>query len=310
MTPNQTLAGLTARAIQELDRVMAETRPDIVLVQGDTTTTFAGALAAFYRRIPVGHVEAGLRTYDRYRPYPEELNRVMTSSLADIHFAPTKSAQENLRRAGVCEASIHVTGNTVIDALLDVACRPYQFAADLASTFTTPGIRPILVTAHRRENHGEPLENICRALESLVDRFDDIEIVYPVHMNPKVSDPVTSRLGARERIRLTPPMDYQGFVNAVKHSYLVISDSGGLQEEAPALGKPVLVLRESTERPEAIEAGTAKLVGTDPDRIVAEASRLLEDEDAYATMARARNPFGDGKAAGRIFSIVDRFLGE
>jgi UDP-N-acetylglucosamine 2-epimerase (non-hydrolysing) len=308
MTPDQTLAELTARALTALDRVMGDVRPDFVFVQGDTTTTFMGALAAFYHHIPVGHVEAGLRTHDRYHPYPEELNRVLTSSLADLHFAPTAWSRENLRRENIPEDRIHVTGNTVIDALLEIADREYCFTDALQAVFAERGVRRILLTTHRRESHGRPMEATCRAVLRLLDRCDDVEVVCPVHLSPKVRKTVLAMLGAHPRIHLIAPLDYQAFINAMKSAYLILTDSGGVQEEAPALGKPVLVLRETTERPEAVEAGTVKLVGTDEARIFAEASRLLDDPQAYRAMARAVNPYGDGYAAQRILRIVDHFL--
>ena len=308
MVPDQTLAQVTARALTGLDELLAKEQPDFVFVQGDTTTTFTGALAAFYHRIPVGHVEAGLRTYDRYYPYPEEINRVMTSSLADLHFAPTAGASDNLLKENIPADHIQVTGNTVIDALLDVADQEYHFSEDLQRVFTEQGTRKILLTAHRRENHGGPMENICRAVLELLACFPDVEVVFPVHMSPRVRNTVFPLLGNHPRAHLIPPLDYQAFVNAMKNAYLILTDSGGVQEEAPSLGKPVLVLRETTERPEAVDAGTVKLVGTDSERIVAETGRLLNDTSAYKAMARAVNPYGDGLASERILNIVDNFL--
>lgn len=308
MVPDQTLAQVTARALTGLDELLAKEQPDFVFVQGDTTTTFTGALAAFYHRIPVGHVEAGLRTYDRYYPYPEEINRVMTSSLADLHFAPTAGASDNLLKENIPADHIQVTGNTVIDALLDVADQEYHFSEDLQRVFTEQGTRKILLTAHRRENHGGPMENICRAVLELLACFPDVEVVFPVHMSPRVRNTVFPLLGNHPRAHLIPPLDYQAFVNAMKNAYLILTDSGGVQEEAPSLGKPVLVLRETTERPEAVDAGTVKLVGTDSERIVAETGRLLNDTNAYQAMARTVNPYGDGLASERILNIVDNFL--
>lgn len=308
MVPDQTLAQVTAMALTGLDELLAKEQPDFVFVQGDTTTTFTGALAAFYHRIPVGHVEAGLRTYNRYHPYPEEINRVMTSSLADLHFTPTKRSKENLLRENVSPSKVFVTGNTVIDALLIVAGRKYNFEGKLAEIFGRNKTRKILLTAHRRENHGLPMENICRAVLELLSRFPDVEVVFPVHMSPRVRNTVFPLLEPHPRAHLIPPLEYQAFVNAMKNAYLILTDSGGVQEEAPSLGKPVLVLRETTERPEAVDAGTVKLVGTDSERIVAEAGSLLNDTGSYQAMARAVNPYGDGLASERVLNIVDNFL--
>jgi len=299
MRPHQTLTQITTRALDRLGRLLDEQSPDLVLVQGDTTTTFAAALAAFYRRIPVGHVEAGLRTYDKFHPFPEEINRRLTSHIADWHYAPTAGARRALLREGVEASRILVTGNTVIDAVLAVAKKPFS-GSPVAGWVPNPRRRLILVTAHRRENFGAPLESICLALRDLVDRYADVEVIYPVHLNPQVRGPVRSLLGGRERIRLVPPMAYHAFVALMARSTIILTDSGGIQEEAPSLGKPVLVLRRVTERPEAEEAGTVEVVGTDRKRIVAAARRLLEDPRAYRRMARRINPYGDGKAAARI----------
>lgn len=296
MRPRQSLTQITTRALERLGKLLDERPPDLVLVQGDTSTTFAAALAAFYRRVPVGHVEAGLRTYDKFHPFPEEINRRLTSHLTDWHYAPTERARRALLREGIDPQRILVTGNTVIDAVLAVARKPLSRAA-----MRGPGSRRlILVTAHRRENFGAPLESICAALRDLVDRYPDVEVIYPVHPNPQVRGPVRKLLGGRERIRLVPPMEYQPFVALMARSTLILTDSGGIQEEAPSLGIPVLVLREVTERPEAAEAGTVKVVGTDRRRIVAAARRLLDDRRAHRLMARRINPYGDGKAAERI----------
>lgn len=308
MTPEQTLAQITARALTGLDQLMGQIRPDFVFVQGDTTTTFAGALTAFYHHVPVGHVEAGLRTYNRYHPYPEEINRMMTSTLASLHFAPTLWSKDNLQRENIAADRIYITGNTVIDALLDIAGRAYHFPDPLQTVFANRGRRLILLTTHRRENQGRPMKDICQAVLSLLEQFDDVEVVCPVHLNPTVRTTVTTMLNSHPRVYLISPLDYQAFVNAMKRAYLILSDSGGVQEEAPALGKPVLVLRDTTERPEAVAAGTVKLVGTGPERIVAEAGRLLTDLQSYQAMAHAANPYGDGQAAPRILAIVDRFL--
>jgi len=299
MRPRQTLTQITTRALDRLGRLLDERPPDLVLVQGDTTTTFAAALAAFYRRIPVGHVEAGLRTYDKFHPFPEEINRRLTSHIADWHYAPTPRARRALVREGVEPSRILVTGNTVIDAVLAVAKKPLG-GSPIPGWKPDPEGRLILVTAHRRENFGAPLESICLALRDLVDRYPDVEVIYPVHLNPQVRGPVRALLGGRERIRLVPPMPYHPFVALMARSTLILTDSGGIQEEAPSLGKPVLVLREVTERPEAAEAGTVEVVGADRKRIVAAARRLLDDPRAYRRMARRINPYGDGKAAARI----------
>lgn len=308
MSHDQSLPQVAAKALEGLDGFLAQEHPDLVFVQGDTTSTFIGALAAFYHRVPVAHIEAGLRTYDRYHPYPEEINRVMTSSLADLHCTPTKRSRENLLKENISSSKIFVTGNTVIDALLIVAGRKYNFEGKLTEIFGRDKTRKILLTAHRRENHGKPMENICRALLELLVRFPDVEAVFPVHMSPRVRDTVFPLLDKHPRAHLIPPLEYQAFVNAMKNAYLILTDSGGVQEEAPSLGKPVLVLRETTERPEGIDAGTVKLVGTDSERIVAETSRLLNDTSAYKAMARAVNPYGDGLASERILNIVNKFL--
>ncbi len=302
MRPGQTLPDLTARILTAVSGALAEERPDVVLVQGDTTTVLAAALAAFYARIPVGHVEAGLRTDDRYSPFPEEINRRLATTLATWHFAPTPRAAAALRREGVSERSIHVTGNTAIDALLAIVgstiAPPFPFLHD--------GRRLILVTAHRRENFGAPMAACFVALRTLVERNPDTELVYPVHLNPQVQEPARRILGGHPRIHLLPPADYATFAHLMARATLIITDSGGIQEEAPTLGKPTLVLRHETERPEAIEAGTALLVGTDPARILGEAERLLHDPVAYAAMARIANPFGDGHAAVRIVDVLEQ----
>jgi UDP-N-acetylglucosamine 2-epimerase len=308
MTHNQTLSELTARTLEGLDRVLVHECPDLVIVQGDTTTTFVGALTAFYQRIPVAHVEAGLRTYNRYSPYPEEINRVMTSQLSSLHFAPTECSKENLLRENIPNSSIYVTGNTVIDALLDVASRRYSFEGKLQKIFATRNTRKLLLTAHRRENHGNPMEAICHAVLQILNKFEEVEIVCPVHMSPKVSNVIFPLLGNHSRIHLVEPLDYQAFVHVMKESYIILTDSGGVQEEAPSLGKPVLVLRETTERPEAVDAGTVKLAGTSCDRIVQETERLLEDDNAYKAMSKAINPYGDGLASDRIFHIVKNYF--
>jgi UDP-N-acetylglucosamine 2-epimerase (non-hydrolysing) len=300
MQPDQGLAGFASRALVSTSEVLQEVRPDVVLVQGDTTTVMMAALAAFYLRIPVGHVEAGLRTQNRYDPFPEEINRRVASALATWHFAPTERAAAALRAEEVAEENIFVTGNTVVDALLMTVRRP----ADLILDSSLNGQRLILVTAHRRESFGAPFESLCWALRDLAERNPDVEIVYPVHLNPKVREPVGRILAGQPRIHLLEPLRYEQFAHLMARAYLILTDSGGIQEEAPVLGIPTLVMRETTERPEAIEAGTAHLVGTDRHRIVAEAERLLCDKEAYRTMAQAGSPFGAGHAAERIVKIL------
>ncbi|HEX7368953.1 MAG TPA: UDP-N-acetylglucosamine 2-epimerase (non-hydrolyzing) [Rhodanobacteraceae bacterium] len=303
MRADQKLPALTARLITALDETFADLVPDVVLAQGDTTTVMTAALVAFYRRIPFGHVEAGLRTHDFDNPFPEEMNRVVAGHLARWHFAPTQQARRNLLREGIDDACVHVTGNTVIDALLEVAATQWPLDIPL-----DPSKRLVLVTAHRRENFGEPLRAVCRAIRSLVDHYPDIEVVYPVHPNPNVGQVAHELLSGHPRIRLCAPLDYAPFVEAQKRAYLILTDSGGVQEEAPALGKPVLVLRTETERPEAVAEGVVKLVGVDEARIVAEASRLLDDSTAYRAMARGVSPYGDGKAAQRIARVLQDAL--
>jgi UDP-N-acetylglucosamine 2-epimerase (non-hydrolysing) len=305
MRPGQDLASLTAAAIVGVQRAVQEFRADWVVVQGDTTTAFAGALAAFYERVPVLHVEAGLRTGNLMSPWPEELNRRLITQIAQVHCAPTEWAAANLAREGVGADRILVTGNTVIDALQWVSQRPAAEAAlksalgDAAESIMDSSRRIILVTGHRRENLDGTLAAMCDALRRLAER-DDVEIVFPVHLNPQVSQTVHARLGGSARVHLLPPLDYLAFVALLRRAYLVVTDSGGIQEEAPGLGKPVLVTRDTTERPEALEAGTAILVGKDPEALTDHACRLLDDAQAYARMASAHNPFGDGHAAGRI----------
>ncbi|KUK11109.1 MAG: UDP-N-acetylglucosamine 2-epimerase [Clostridia bacterium 41_269] len=299
MRHGQTLSEITGRVLEGIENIIVKERPDLVLVHGDTTTTFASALAAFYEKTPVGHVEAGLRTRDKYAPFPEEMNRRLTGALADFHFAPTEAARENLLKEGVSRDSIFVTGNTVIDALFASVNPEYRFEG-LLGRLDFKNRRIILVTAHRRENWGKPMEEIFSALAELVDMFSDVEVVFPVHKNPAIQALAKKLLGGRERVHLIEPLEYAPFVNLMARCYLVLTDSGGLQEEAPALGKPVLVLREITERPEAVEAGTVRLVGFSRSRIVRETRRLLLDEKEYQAMANAVNPYGDGKASYRI----------
>ncbi|MFZ4124717.1 MAG: non-hydrolyzing UDP-N-acetylglucosamine 2-epimerase [Rickettsiales bacterium] len=302
MQPKQDLSDITSRVLLGLRDVFTKQHYDMVLVHGDTTTTMAAALAAFYAKIPIGHIEAGLRTGDKYAPWPEEGNRKLAGAIADIHFAPTETSRQNLLREGISDEVIHVTGNTVIDALLDTAAKSdvaaSQFNLDASKKL-------ILVTGHRRENFGGGFENICNALLRLAVR-GDVQIVYPVHLNPNVQEPVNRLLGNHPSIQLIAPQDYLPFVYLMKRAYMILTDSGGIQEEAPSLGKPVLVLRDVTERPEAVAAGTVKLVGTDEDRIVAAATELLENADAYAAMSKAANPYGDGHASERIAKHIMR----
>ncbi|MFN0172676.1 MAG: non-hydrolyzing UDP-N-acetylglucosamine 2-epimerase [Bryobacteraceae bacterium] len=300
MQPGQTLFQSTARILAALEPVMAEARADVVLVQGDTTSTLCGALAGFYARVPVGHVEAGLRTGDMRQPFPEEMNRVLTGRVTDFHFAPTSGSAGNLRAEGIPDSRVFVTGNTGIDAVLHVQ---RELEAGRLRAGKIEGLdaskRLIVVTAHRRESFGDGFERICRALARVASR-GDVQIVYPVHRNPKVQDPVTRHLAMHPNILLLEPLDYVPFVDLMRRADLLITDSGGIQEEGPSLGKPILVMREKTERPEAVAAGTVRLVGTDEERIVSEAARLLDDSSAYEAMARVHNPYGDGLASGRI----------
>lgn len=308
MKPGQDLSDITSNVLLGMREVYKEWLPDIILVHGDTTTTMAAALSAYYAKISVGHVEAGLRTHNKYSPWPEEMNRRITGSLADIHFAPTSKAKANLLREGVSSNTIHITGNTVIDALLEVVHRlrtDSYMKTDFEAKFNfiKPNKRLILVTGHRRENFGAGFENICQALAQIAQR-GDVQVLYPVHLNPNVQEPVRRILGRVENVTLIEPQDYLPFVYLMDRSVLLITDSGGVQEEAPSLGKPVLVMRDTTERPEAVNAGTVQLVGTDPVAIVSAAHLLLDDAVAYETMARAHNPYGDGKAAKRICDIL------
>ncbi|WP_336056021.1 non-hydrolyzing UDP-N-acetylglucosamine 2-epimerase [Nitratireductor sp. CH_MIT9313-5] len=312
MQPGQDLSDVTASILLRLRSVLSEFHPDIILVHGDTATTFAASLAAYYHKIPVGHVEAGLRTGNLSSPWPEEANRKLTGALAALHFAPTETARGNLLREGVDSSTVHITGNTVVDALfqvvdklkLDVALRERlqkQFH------FTDPTKRMVLVTGHRRESFGGGFERICTAIRETVDRFSDIEVIYPVHLNPNVQEPVRRLLGGSDRIHLIEPLDYLPFLYLMERAYLILTDSGGVQEEAPSLGKPVLVMRDTTERPEAVQAGTVKLVGTDTRKIIDAASELLSDKAAYDRMSFAHNPYGDGKACERILSALASF---
>lgn len=310
MQHGQTLTDITVRVLQGLEKVMEKEAPDVVLVHGDTTTTFAGSLAAFYHQVPVGHVEAGLRSGNCYNPFPEEMNRRLTGVLARFHFAPTQTAVNNLRAENVPESHIFLTGNTVIDALYSTVRDDYQFRDPFLQQLDFGKERVLLVTAHRRENWGEPMRRIFTALRRLVELFADIRIVFPVHKNPRIRELARALLGDVPRVNLIEPPAYAEFANLMARVYLLVTDSGGLQEEAPSLGKPVLVLRETTERPEGIAAGTALLVGTDPERIVREVSRLLTDRAAYECISRAPNPYGDGRAAERIAAVLWEHAGK
>lgn len=309
MSPGQGLTEITCRILQGLKPVLESFKPDVVLVHGDTTTTAAASLAAFYQRVPVGHVEAGLRTGDIYSPWPEEANRTMTGHLATYHFAPTENSRQNLLRENLSGKHIYVTGNTVIDALFWVRDRVMnddKLRGELFARypFLGNGKKMILVTGHRRESFGQGFEQICHALAQIAANNADVQIVYPVHLNPNVSEPVNRILGHIDNVILIEPQDYLPFVWLMNHAWLILTDSGGIQEEAPSLGKPVLVMRETTERPEAIDAGTVRLVGTDSQRIVDEVTRLLRDENEYQRMSRAHNPYGDGQACERILSAL------
>jgi UDP-N-acetylglucosamine 2-epimerase (non-hydrolysing) len=304
MRQGQNLFDITARALSGLQQVLTEEKPDLVLVHGDTTTTFVAALASYYLQIPVGHVEAGLRTRDKFSPFPEEINRRLTGVLADINFAPTATARKNLLEEGVSPEKIYVTGNTVIDALLATVKPGFRFEDDMLNAIDYSRRRVLLVTTHRRENLGEPMREIYRALRGVVEDYPDVEVVFPVHKNPAVRSVVEDELGGTDRVRLIEPMDYQPFVNLINRAYLVLSDSGGIQEEAPSLGKPVLVLRNTTERPEAVEAGTVSLVGTGREKVSSETRRLLDSETFYNKMANAVNPYGDGFASQRIVQAI------
>jgi UDP-N-acetylglucosamine 2-epimerase (non-hydrolysing) len=315
MQPNQTLSGLTARAIESLDHYFTEETPDMIMIQGDTTTVFCAALSAFYHHIPIAHVEAGLRTHSRNSPWPEEANRVLTSHLADLHFAPTLTSRENLLREGITAEKIFVTGNTVIDALFIALEKIKAVPPDvpgLPSRLMLLGVNEpmVLITGHRRENFGEGFQNICQAVSHLAERFPHVAFVYPVHLNPNVQKPVYNLLAGFRNVYLINPLDYLPFIALMNRSTLILTDSGGVQEEAPSLGKPVLVMRDTTERPEAVEMGTVKLVGTNVRAIIENATTLLNDKNAYETMANAVNPYGDGKATGRILIACALFFDE
>lgn len=308
MKHKQTLTGIAVRALQGLEEKIIEVKPDIVLVHGDTSTTFCGALAAYYQKIAVGHVEAGLRTFNKFEPFPEEMNRKLTGSLTDLHFAPTDTAKKHLLAEAVEEDHIYVTGNTVIDALSTTIHDNYIFNHDVLNSINYNENRVIAMTAHRRENLGEPLENICQAVLEIVNKHQDVEVVYAVHLNPVVQNTAKAILGNHPRVHLLPPLDLEDMHNLMNRSYLVMTDSGGLQEEVPSMGKPVLVLRNVTERPEGVEAGTLKLAGTDKATIVQMANQLLTDEESYGQMAKAVNPYGDGHASERIVSAIRSYF--
>ncbi len=310
MTQGQTLFQITSRIISGMEEVLLAEKPDVLVVQGDTTTTSTAALAAYYTRTPVAHVEAGLRTHNKFAPFPEEINRRITSVIADFHFAPTEWARQNLLNEGIPPKMVHVTGNTVIDALFHVVDSVRKSGAAFESLFD--GIdfsqRTVLITGHRRENFGTGFRNICNAIAQLAGQFKDVRFIYPVHLNPNVQEPVNSILKGIPNIHLIPPLDYEPFIYAMDRSYIVLTDSGGVQEEAPSLGKPVLVMRDTTERPEGVEAGTVRLVGTDPKKIIESAHALLTDRNEYERMSGVKNPYGDGKASQRIAEILEKDL--
>lgn len=304
MKDRQTLVQITSRVLEGLDTVLKEAKPDIVLVHGDTTTSFVGALAAFYNQITVGHVEAGLRTYDIYSPFPEEMNRCLTGRIAQMNFSPTIKNKENLLKENVSEDTIFITGNTVIDAMKTTVQEDFVFSTQILNSIDYKNRRVIAMTAHRRENLGKPLENICNAVKRLVEKYEDIEVVYPVHLNPAVRETVFGILDGIDRVHLIEPVNVDELHNLMARSYMVMTDSGGIQEEAPSLAKPVLVLRKETERPEAVEAGTVKIAGVEEEVIFSLACELLESKDAYNKMAHAANPYGDGDASKRIIDAI------
>ena len=308
MQKQHTLSSITSRTLLGMEAVLEEAKPDLILVHGDTSTTFAGALAAFYHKIPVGHVEAGLRTYDKYSPYPEEMNRTLVGDIAALHFSPTEANAENLRKESV-GGEIFITGNTVIDAMKTTVRKDFRFSTELLNDLDFGGRRVIALTCHRRENYGKPMEDIFRAVRHIVESHPDVEVVYPVHLSPAVRDCAQRELGGVARIHLIEPVDVEEMHNLIARCHLVMTDSGGLQEEAPAMGKPVLVLRRETERPEAVAAGTVKLAGVEYEQIVRLASELLEQPSAYERMARAVNPYGDGNACRRIADAIEWHFG-
>ena len=308
MTPRQTLSSITSKCLTGMDGAIERLKPDMILVHGDTSTTFAGALSAFYHQVPVGHVEAGLRTYDKYSPFPEEMNRRLVTAIADLYFCPTKNNRDNLLKEGI-EKGIFITGNTVIDALRTTVRSDYVFATQKLNELDYANRKVILVTCHRRENYGEPMRNIMLALRQIAEQNEDVELVYPVHLSPVVREAVDAYLRGAPRVHLIEPLPADEMHNIMARCYMVLTDSGGLQEEAPALGKPVLVMRRETERPEAVEAGTVKLCGVVQDDIVTMAERLIRDRNAYEKMARAVNPYGDGKACARIADAIEWHFG-
>ena len=308
MQPRQTLSTITSKCLTGMDDVLNEAKPDLVLVHGDTSTTFAGALAAFYHQIPVGHVEAGLRTYDKWSPFPEEMNRKMVGAIADLHFCPTVANQKNLQRENITQG-VFLTGNTVIDALQTTVVKDFTFAEDILNNLDYENRKVILVTCHRRENYGQPMTNIMTALRRIADAFPEVELVYPVHLSPVVQEAAHKYLDNHPRIHLIAPLAVDEMHNLMARCHLVMTDSGGLQEEAPALGKPVLVLRKETERPEAVEAGTVKLAGVEEEGIFSMASELLTNPAAYQAMAHAVNPYGDGQACRRIADAIEWHFG-
>lgn len=308
MKTKQSLTGITNRILEGLEDIFKEEKPDMILVHGDTTTTFSSALAAYYQQIKVGHVEAGLRTFDKYFPFPEEMNRKLTGAIADLHFSPTKGAKNNLLREGIDASSIYITGNTVIDAMLHTVEEDYVFENEELNKIDFKNKKVIMITAHRRENWGEGISNICEALNQIVNENKDVELVYLVHLNPIVKDMVHEKLGGKERVHLLNPLDTKETHNLMNKCFMVMTDSGGLQEEAPHLGKPVLVLRDVTERPEAVEYGTVKLVGTNKEKIIDEANILINSKEAYEKMSKAVNPYGDGKASERICDAIMKYL--
>lgn len=308
MTPRQTLSSITSKCLTGMDGAIERLKPDMILVHGDTSTTFAGALSAFYHQVPVGHVEAGLRTYDKYSPFPEEMNRRLVTAIADLYFCPTKNNRDNLLKEGI-EKGIFITGNTVIDALRTTVRSDYVFATQKLNELDYANRKVILVTCHRRENYGEPMRNIMLALRQIAEQNEDVELVYPVHLSPVVREAVDAYLRGAPRVHLIEPLPADEMHNIMARCYMVLTDSGGLQEEAPALGKPVLVMRRETERPEAVEAGTVKLCGVVQDDIVTMAERLIRDRNAYEKMAHAVNPYGDGKACARIADAIEWHFG-
>lgn len=306
--PGQSLTDITVKALKGLEEVLKKEKPDLLIVQGDTSTVFSGALAAFYQQVKIGHVEAGLRSHNIYSPYPEEVNRRLTGIMTNFHFAPTEASKENLLKEDYKEEEIYVTGNTVIDALSYAVKENYEFDIDLLNQIDFEEKRVILLTSHRRENIGEPMENIFTAVNDISKKYEDVEVIFPIHLNPKVREIANNVFEGNEKIHLIEPMDYEPFVNLINKCHLVVTDSGGLQEEAPSLGKPVLVVRKETERPEGVEAGTCKLSGVEYKDIYSDLDKLLSDEKSYKEMANAINPYGDGKASERIVNTIIKEL--